>query len=106
PALDRFAQDVDNIFIRRIASQLDLLVLDLGEHGAKEQRACLVLGFTSGIEIALKAGEQLRHSLDVTGAAVLTHRRVQLALSALARLLVMTMLAEIGEDARFFALLF
>jgi hypothetical protein len=42
----------------------------------------------------------------VAGAAVLTHRRVQLALSALARLFVVTMLAEIGEDARFFALLF
>jgi hypothetical protein len=42
----------------------------------------------------------------VAGAAVLTHRGVQLALSALAGLFVMAMLAEIGEDARFFALLF
>jgi hypothetical protein len=42
----------------------------------------------------------------VTGATVLPHRRVQLALPALARLFVMTMLAEIREDARFFALLF
>jgi len=41
----------------------------------------------------------------VTGAAVLTHRRVQLALAALARLLVMTMLAKIGEDTRLLALL-
>jgi len=41
----------------------------------------------------------------VTGATILPHRRVQLALPALARLLVMTMLAEIGEDARLFALL-
>jgi hypothetical protein len=41
----------------------------------------------------------------VAGAAVLTHGRIQLALSALARLLVMTVFAEIGEDTRFLALL-
>jgi hypothetical protein len=41
----------------------------------------------------------------VAGPTILPHRRIQLALSALARLLVMTMLAEIGEDARFFTLL-
>jgi hypothetical protein len=41
----------------------------------------------------------------VAGAAVLTHGRVQLALSALARLLVMTVFSEIGEDTRFLALL-
>ena len=43
--------------------------------------------------------------LDPAGPAVLAHRRIQLALSALARLLVMTMLAKIGEDARFLTLL-
>jgi hypothetical protein len=42
----------------------------------------------------------------VTGSTILPHRRIQLALPALARLFVMTMLAEIGEDARFFTLLF
>jgi hypothetical protein len=42
----------------------------------------------------------------VTGAAVLAHRGIQLALPAFARLFVMTMLAKIGEDARFLALLF
>jgi hypothetical protein len=42
----------------------------------------------------------------VAGAAILTHCRVQLALSALARLFVMTVFAEIGEYARFLALLF
>src|SRR5690349_4473060 len=36
---------------------------------------------------------------------VLTHRRVQLALPALARLLVMTVLAEIGEYTRLLAFL-
>jgi hypothetical protein len=41
----------------------------------------------------------------VTGATVLPHRRVQFALPALTRLFVMTMLAEIGEDTRLFALL-
>ena len=41
----------------------------------------------------------------MAGATILPHCRIQLALPALARLLVMTMLAEIGEDARFFALL-
>ena len=43
--------------------------------------------------------------LDPPGSAVLSHRRIQLALTTLARLLVVTMLAEIGEDARFLALL-
>ena len=43
--------------------------------------------------------------LDPARATVLAHRRVQLALSALARLFVMTMLSEIGEDARLLALL-
>jgi hypothetical protein len=42
----------------------------------------------------------------VTRASILPHRGVQLALSALARLLVMTVLAEIGENAGFLALLF
>jgi hypothetical protein len=42
----------------------------------------------------------------VAGAAVLTHCRIQLALSALAGLFVMTVFAEIGENARFLALLF
>jgi len=41
----------------------------------------------------------------VAGATVLTHRRVQLALPALARLLVMTVLAEIGEYTRLLAFL-
>ena len=53
----------------------------------------------------MQPGEKLRHSLDVTGATIFTHRRIQLALSALAGLFVVTMLAEIGEDARLFALL-
>ena len=44
-------------------------------------------------------------TLDPPGSTVLAHRRVQLALTALARLLVMTMLAKIGENARFLALL-
>ena len=43
--------------------------------------------------------------LNPARATVLAHRRVQLALSTLARLLVMTMLSEIGEDARLLALL-
>ena len=105
PALDGFAQDVDHFRIHRLALQLDLLVLDLGEDGAEEERARLVLGFAGRIEIALQSGEELGHSLDVAGATILTHRRIQLALSALAGLLVMTMLAEIGEDTRLFALL-
>ena len=59
PFLDRFAQNVDDIRVSRIASQLDLFILDLGQDGAKEKRAGLVLGFASGIEIALEPGEQL-----------------------------------------------
>src|SRR4051812_31279713 len=47
--LDRLSQNVNDIRISRIASQLDLFVLDLGEDGAKEQRTGLVLGFASGI---------------------------------------------------------
>ena len=105
PALYGFAQDVDDIGINRIVSQLDLFVLDLGEDGTEEQCTRLVLGFAGRIEIALQPGEEIRHSLDVTGATILTHCRVQLALPALAGLFVMAMLAEIGEDARFFALL-
>src|SRR5687767_13937217 len=42
---------------------------------------------------------------DPPGTAVLAHSRVQLALAALTRLLVMTVLAKIGKDARFLALL-
>src|SRR4029078_7000240 len=49
---------------------------------------------------------EARTLLDPSRATVLAHRRVQLALSALTRLLVMTMLSEIGEDARLLALLF
>jgi hypothetical protein len=49
---------------------------------------------------------KLGHDLDSARAAVLAHRRIQLALSALARLFVMTMFAKIGKDARFLALLF
>jgi hypothetical protein len=105
PALDRFAQDVDDIRVNRIVSQLDLFILDLGEDGTEQQCAGLVLGFAGRIEIALQPGEEVRHSLDVTGATIFTHCRVQLALPALARLFVMAMLAEIGEDARFFAFL-
>ena len=44
-------------------------------------------------------------TLDPPGTTVLTHRRIQLALAALARLLVMTVLTKIGKDARFLALL-
>ncbi len=43
--------------------------------------------------------------LDPPGTTVLPHRRIQLALATLARLLVMTMLSEIGENTRFFAFL-
>ncbi len=41
----------------------------------------------------------------MTSTAVLTHCGVELPLSALARLFIMPMLAEIRQDARLFALL-
>lgn len=42
----------------------------------------------------------------MAGAAVLANCSVHLALAALRRLLVMTMLAQIGQDTGLFALLF
>lgn len=41
----------------------------------------------------------------MTSTAVLAHRGVELPLSALARLLIVPMLAKIRQDARLFALL-
>ena len=55
PALDRLAEDVDHVCVGGIASQLDLLVLDLREDRAEQERAGLVLGLSRArIEIALK----------------------------------------------------
>src|SRR4029078_11677056 len=55
--LDRLPQNINDVRVSRISSQLDLFVLDLREDGAKEQRAGLVLGFADGIQIALEPGE-------------------------------------------------
>jgi hypothetical protein len=43
--------------------------------------------------------------LDPASAAILPHRGIHLPLAALAGLLVMTVLAKIGKDARLLALL-
>lgn len=61
--------------------------------------------FPRRVQISLQTRQQLGH-LDSTCPTVFAHRGVQLSLPPLARLLVMPMLAQIGENARFFALLF
>ena len=66
-----------------------------GDNGAQQQQERLVLRLARSREVTLQSGEERGHRSAVAGPAILPLRRVHLALAALARLLVVAMLAEI-----------
>ena len=87
------------------APELDLAILEVGEDGAEDERAILVLGLAGGVQRGPQGLARALGPGDTRATAVLADRGVHLPLPLLARLLEVAVLAKIREDPGLLALL-
>src|SRR5439155_15628817 len=105
PPLDTAAQNLGRLLVGGRMAQLDFSVANVGEDGREKQGARLIASFSRLVHRGAQPLRQTRHDSGVARAAGFAPPRVHLALAALARLLVVAVLAQVRQDARLLTLL-
>ena len=104
PDLDALPQHVDDLVVRGRTPKIDLAVLEIGEDGAEDQGAFLVLRLAGRVEGGAQVAVRL-DSGDTRTTPAFADGGARLALPFFARLFEVSVLAEVRQDAGLLALL-